>query len=457
MRRPGLRGLVLEDLRRSKRDFALASVGIVVGIAAFVFFLSLGLGVRAVVLGEIFPLDKIEVVPRSLDIDLGPLRVGVGDDVLDDDTVAKLAAIPGVVRAFPKMKMTAPAVGKGGASILGNDLYAEMIADGIEPALVGGELKGKIPFRDLRDPDAAPVACAADADCGEHHWCAPAQAGRRCKAMIPVLASPHLVEIYNGTLRRAHGFPRLNPDFVIGLTFDLSVGRSMIRGSTKQRIREERCVLAGFSDKAISLGATLPISYVREFNAAYRTPEDARRYHSVVLQIEHKDEVAAVAREVQQRGFEVADEGSEQAAMLIAIFMATFGLASAVVVGVAAVNIMHVLTMLVTERRHEFAVMRAVGASSRQIRALVVTQSAAIGLVGGALGVLTAVVMSLGVDALAASYLPDFPYKPETFFALHPLVIVSGIAFSIVCCVAGAIVPAARASRVDPVTVLTSS
>ena len=86
-----------------------------------------------------------------------------------------------------------------------------------------------------------------------------------------------------------------------------------------------------------------------------------------------------------------------------------------------------------------------------------VTQSAAIGLVGGALGVLTAVVMSLGVDALAASYLPDFPYKPETFFALHPLVIVSGIAFSIVCCVAGAIVPAARASRVDPVTVLTST
>ena len=141
MKRYKLSSLVLEDLRRSKRDFAMASIGIIVGIAAFVFFLSLGLGVRAVVLGEIFPLDKIEVVPRSLDIDLGPLRMGVGKDGLDDAGVERLKDIAHVTRAFPKMKMTAPAIGKGGASLLGNDLYTEMIADSIEPALVEGELE----------------------------------------------------------------------------------------------------------------------------------------------------------------------------------------------------------------------------------------------------------------------------------------------------------------------------
>ncbi|MGB1699915.1 MAG: hypothetical protein ACPHRO_08185, partial [Nannocystaceae bacterium] len=248
MKRYDLRSLVLEDLRRSKRDFAMASIGIIVGIAAFVFFLSLGLGVRSVVLGEIFPLDKIEVVPKSMDFDLGPLRMGVGKDVLNDEAVTELRELPHVTEAFPKMKMTAPAIGKGGASILGNDLYTEMIADSIEPSLVEGELAGDIPFVDRRDPSKPAVRCRADAECGEHDWCAPREGHRECTPMIPVLASPHLVEIYNGTIRRAHGFPRLNPDFVVGLTFDLSVGRSMIKESVRANIREERCVLVGFSD-----------------------------------------------------------------------------------------------------------------------------------------------------------------------------------------------------------------
>ena len=457
MKRYDLKSLVFEDLRRSRRDFAMASVGIVVGIAAFVFFLSLGLGVRHVVLGEIFPLDKIEVVPRSLDLDLGPLRMGIGEDALDDDAVAGLEGIPGVVRAYPKMKMTAPAVGKGGASILGNDLYAEMIADGIEPSLVEGEIDGEIPFEDLRKPDAAPVPCRRDKECPAHHWCAPREQRRTCAPMIPVIASPHLVEIYNGTLRRAHGFPRLNPDFVVGLTFDLSVGKSMIQGSTKAQIREERCVLAGFSDKAISLGATMPLSYVREFNAAYRTPEDARRYHSVVLKIQHKDEVAAVAKAVQTMGYEVADEGTEQAAMLIAIFMAVFGLVSAVVVGIAAINIMHVLLMLVSERQREFGIMRAIGASASQIRLLVIAQSATIGLLAGIAGLGIAFAMGAGVDHLSAAYLPDFPYKPDTFFHFHPAILAGGVAFSCGFCVLGAMLPASRAARIDPVEVLSAN
>ncbi len=456
MKRYGLSSLVLEDLRRSKRDFAMASIGIIVGIAAFVFFLSLGLGVRGVVLGDIFPLDKIEVVPRSLDIDLGPLRMGVGKDGLDDAGVEGLRDIPHVTRAFPKMKMTAPAIGKGGASLLGNDLYTEMIADSIEPALVEGEVDGKIPFVDRRDPAKTPQACSADAECEDLDWCAPRNGRRVCTPMIPVLASPHLVEIYNGTVRRAHNFPRLNPDFVVGLTFDLSVGRSMIKDSARANIREERCVLAGFSDKAIPLGATMPISYVREFNAEYGTPDDAGRYHSVVLQIDEKDNVASVARAVQDRGYDVADPGTEQAAMLIAIFMAVFGLVSVVVVAIAAINIMHVLLMLVSERQREFGIMRAVGATAGQIKRIVVAQSLLVGVVAGTLGVLLAVAMASLTDSISARYIPDFPYKPESLFELDPLVFAGAIVFSCGFCVLGALLPASRAAKIDPVTVLTS-
>ena len=98
--------MVLANLRRSRNHFLLASIGIVVGIATFAFFLSLGLGVRQVVLGKIFPLDKLEVIPKSLEVDVGPIRMGMGRDVLDDEMVAKIKALPGVKAVYPKMKLT---------------------------------------------------------------------------------------------------------------------------------------------------------------------------------------------------------------------------------------------------------------------------------------------------------------------------------------------------------------
>src|SRR5690606_20616283 len=105
MRGARLLAVVSGNLRRSRNHCMLASVGIVVGIATFAFFIALGMGVRQVVLGKIFPLDQLEVVPKSLDLDVGPLRVGVGADAITDQKVAALAAIPGVETVYPKMRL----------------------------------------------------------------------------------------------------------------------------------------------------------------------------------------------------------------------------------------------------------------------------------------------------------------------------------------------------------------
>ena len=111
----GIRSVIVGDLRRSARHFTLASIGVVVGIAAFAFFLSLGSGVRAVVLGEIFPLDKLEIVPRATDIDLGPVRLGTRKDTLDDKAAKDIGGLPHVTAVYPKMKLTVPSTAIGGA------------------------------------------------------------------------------------------------------------------------------------------------------------------------------------------------------------------------------------------------------------------------------------------------------------------------------------------------------
>jgi putative ABC transport system permease protein len=478
MRSIRLAKVVFANLKRSRNHFLLASIGIVVGIATFAFFLALAQGVRAVVLGKIFPLDQLEVVPRSMDVDVGPLRLGAstfGGDIIDDAKVKELEQIPGIEIVYPKMRLTVPSIAWGGEALLGADLRTELVADGINPALVQKDVGTGFEFRDFEDPATAeaPKPCTEDDECGEHMYCGypamtklsrrneddddgrpPAGTPTICRHYIPILASQHVVELYNGALRRSHGFPKLNPEAVLGFEFETVIGSSMVSASNKDHIIRERAMLVGFSSKAIALGLTMPIGYVQRFNVEFGKPEDAQRYHSVIVMVPSKDDVASVAKAVEDAGLEVADTGAEQAALLIAIFTLVFALVSVIIVGIAAVNIMHVFFMLVYERQHEIGIMRAVGASRGDIARIILGESAVLGMFAGILGLLIAWGSSHLVDWVSSDYVPDFPYKPTTYFVFEWWILVGAIGFAISFCVLGAFLPARRAARMEPAAVL---
>ncbi len=473
MRSARLLAIVGRNLKRSRTHFLLASIGIIVGIATFFFFLSLGLGVRNVVLGKIFPLDKLEVIPKSLDVALGPVMLPTGSDIIDDAMVAKIKEIPGVETVYPKMKLTVPAVATGGKSLMGADIRAELPADGIDPDLVVGELKPGFEFKDWDDPAnaATPVACQKDKECADDMYCGPPPMTREaadddgkgtklpkneekvCRHYIPILVSNHILELYNGTLRRAHNFPKLNPDSVLGFKFDVEIGDSFMGGTKDERIFE-RAMMVGFSDKAIALGVTMPIGYTRRLNVAFGAEDDAQRYHSVIVKVPIKDDVARVAHGVEQLDLLVEDSGAEQAALLIAVFMMVFGAVSAVIVGIAAVNIMHVFFMLVYERQRDIGIMRAVGASRGDIGKIILGEAAALGLLAGIAGVGLALAAGSGFDSISANYVPDFPYKPTTYFEYPWWLFASALAYSVGFCVLGAFLPARRAARMEPARVL---
>lgn len=457
-----LGAIIRGNLRNNAVHFALASIGIIVGIAAFTFFLALGAGVREVVLGKIFPLDQLEVVAKSMTFDVGPLSLGMASDVLDDAAAEQLRKVEGVRGVFPKMKLTAPAIGAGGKQIIGNDLRTELIVDGIDPALVQGEFSGADDFRDLVDPadprgEKAKV-CAADPDCAKDQYCGRPLLGgpaKVCRSYVPVLASPHMVELYNGSLRRAYNLPRLNPEFLIGLTMEMRVGASMVEAAAKDALLFERLKLVGFSDKAVGLGVTLPLPYVARYNVHFGAPEAATRYHSMIVKIAQKDQVAAVAKSIEDLGYKVTDGGAEQAGFLITVFVLVFSLLSTIIVGIAAVNIMHVFFMLVYERQREIGIMRAVGARRGDIRLIILGEAATVGAVAGTLGVALAFGTSRVFDWVSAKYLPDFPYKPVTYFAFSPQLVLLALAFAAGFCVLGAWLPSRRAAHMDPAAVLT--
>ena len=452
MRAGRLLRLAGRELRRSARHFALASVGVIVGVAAFSFFMALGLGVRDVVLKEVFAMDELEVVPRRLNVDVGPLNLDVSRDVLDDDAATRLAAIDGVGAVFPKMKLLAPAVGGGGYALLGQDIEMELAIDGIAPQLVEADIGKGFRFGDLGSYPAQGDRCDLRTPCARGGWC---KAGA-CTEMVPVLVSHHLIEVYNGSLSRVHSLPKLSSTALNGFTFEIVVGDSMVPSAVREQRKSVRAVVVGISRKALPLGITVPLSQVRLLNAQFEGESAAAGYHSIVVQAEHQNRVGDVAAGIVDLGYDVSDGGAERAAMLIAVFMLVFALVAGVIVFISAVNVMHVLLMLVAQRKRELGVFRALGATRVDVRRLILVEAGALGLIAGSLGLVFSIAGAWLFDLLSVRYLPDFPYKPETYFDYPAWLLLGSLAFAVVFCCLGALSPAIRASRLDPARVLST-
>jgi lipoprotein-releasing system permease protein len=133
------------------------------------------------------------------------------------------------------------------------------------------------------------------------------------------------------------------------------------------------------------------------------------------------------------------------------------------VIAVAAFNIVSTLMMVVRDKRGDIAILRSFGTSPRSVMTLFASQGTFIGLIGTALGVLLAMVVSwqlgnivdvvqswLGVDLLSAEvyYLNDLPTQ------LRPLEILQIAGLALALAVAATFYPALSAARQPPAEAL---
>jgi ABC-type antimicrobial peptide transport system permease subunit len=98
--------------------------------------------------------------------------------------------------------------------------------------------------------------------------------------------------------------------------------------------------------------------------------------------------------------------------------------------------------------------MRAVGASRADVRNIILAEAAVVGFLGGGVGTLGAWAIARGVDFVSASYLPTFPFKPDTFFAFPLPLLAGGAALGVLAALAGAYFPSRRAASMDPARTL---
>jgi ABC-type antimicrobial peptide transport system permease subunit len=191
---------------------------------------------------------------------------------------------------------------------------------------------------------------------------------------------------------------------------------------------------------------------VQAWNKQYA--EGSPALSSVVLELTDGADVTRLSAAVRQMGFEVADSGAERAGLAITLVTLLFALVSGAMVSIAAINIAHSFFRTVAERRRELGVLRAVGASAADVRRLVLGEAAAIGLVGGALGIVLARLFAWLIDLASRRFVPDFPFKPETYFRFGWPLVLAALGCSVLACMAGAWWPARAAARLEPTEAL---
>ncbi|QDE70594.1 cell division protein FtsX [Myxococcus xanthus] len=425
MRLDALSRLVRLSLARERKGAFFSAFGVAMGVGALVFFVGLGLGVGHVIREKVFPTDArlVDVVPPA--VSLGSL---LGGGKLDAPTVERLRELPGVEAAYRKMNVRVPAVTRYDGVFFGTRLRMgmEVLALGVEPALVQGD-----------------VQMGEFKDAGEGQ-------------PIPALVSTRLLELYNKTFAPARKLPQLSANMLVGFGFPVEFNRSYVAAASASGPTQPRqAQVVGASDRALLAGITIPLDAAIRLNRAFGV--DAENYSGVTLVATDPSQVPVIVDAVKGMGLEIDDQErrmAENSGAAVALTTSALALLSLLICILAAVNIAHALSASVRARAKEIGVMQAVGASRADIRAIVLAEAAVVGLAGGAAGTIAALLMALGVNRLAAGYLPNFPFKPDSFFSFPWPVVVGGVVLGLVAALAGAYFPSRRAAATDPARTL---
>jgi putative ABC transport system permease protein len=129
-------------------------------------------------------------------------------------------------------------------------------------------------------------------------------------------------------------------------------------------------------------------------------------------------------------------------------FLTIFALI-AVFVGAFIIN--NTFSIIVSQRTKEMALLRAVGATGRQVRSAVLAEAAVTGVVASAVGLLAGMGVAEGIKALMAALGVKIPIGT---MIITSATVATSMIVGVVVTIASAVMPARRASKVPPIAAL---
>ncbi|MEV7022417.1 FtsX-like permease family protein [Kitasatospora sp. NPDC093558] len=115
--------------------------------------------------------------------------------------------------------------------------------------------------------------------------------------------------------------------------------------------------------------------------------------------------------------------------------------------------IANTFTMLIAQRTKELALLRAIGASRRQVTRSVLVEALAIGTLSAVAGLLAGIGIGAGMQSLMLTLNENMP---QGSLVIKPLTVVVTLVVGVLVTVLSALLPAVRAARIAPVAAMSS-
>lgn len=135
----------------------------------------------------------------------------------------------------------------------------------------------------------------------------------------------------------------------------------------------------------------------------------------------------------------------------LAFFQQILSIFGTIALLVGSFIIANTFQILVAQRTRELALLRALGASRRQVLGSVLLEAGVVGLVASVLGILTGIGLAVGITALLNATGVDLP---SSGLVVSPATVILGLVIGLVVTVVAAIWPAIKATRVPPLAAL---
>lgn len=176
-------------------------------------------------------------------------------------------------------------------------------------------------------------------------------------------------------------------------------------------------------------------------------------YEQAVISVDDLENVEAVQTAISDMGYEAYSESewikSAQQEMLI--IEAVLGGIGAISLFVAAIGIANTMMMSIYERTKEIGVMKVLGCSLGNIRAMFLTEAAFIGFIGGIIGLIISYILSF----ICNLFLPALVGYEGMNISVIPLwLVLVAMIFSTLIGMAAGFFPAQRATRLSPLAAI---